>query len=773
MNVEQSISQAAKVIPIYWPLKSMIAVNPLWDLREMPFANAVEYVKQYVDIKGCLQYDEYIKFYHQGLITNEDLKVAVQEWYGELVVTDNDIAPLFAEEVLDYHREYNGSIRLYSSPEFAFRVQLLEFISGYFDDKQRAWYQTDNEYPLFISWRMHAKIEKKSSDAFLDDLPENIHQALEHLLLKLKIQPQDVVPFFSWVFTQLIGWSGLIKWVEQRPNNRLIKQKATLAELLLIWCCLLYREKSFNFQSLKNQVVEKKKLSAINLAGETSVPTVLRDIFIDDLCFIWQRAYEVHYQQQLLNKLKQQKTIAEENQRIISAQFIFCIDTRSEGIRRHLEKNGKYETFGFAGFFGSLFSLKDNDSQEYTLQSPALVEPNIELKVSRMTETVSKKLSDLYKKASFAFKENVFSPFAFFEMMGNVMALPLIGKTFAPVQYQQGKVRHKEDCIHKKIDNVFLAPDRIEVTVENLYLFLKTIGLIDNMAATVFVCGHQAQTENNPFQASFDCGACGGNSGAINAEVTCEILNNPQARELLVKRGVRFGLNTTFIPAYHNTTTDEFVIGEKYLLSIPFYDQLKMDIDNALKSLKVERMSDLPGINDDNDRHVNWAELIPEWGLANNMAMLIGPRQYSKQLNLNRRAFLHSYDFKNDTDGVLLSSILTAPVVVAHWINSQYYFSSTDREIYGSGNKAIHNIVAQVGVMEGNLSDLKIGLPIQSVFYRDQLVHQPLRLLIVIFAPHHLVTSVLNRLPHIKSLFDNQWLSLEIIEPEAMHGISG
>lgn len=46
---------------------------------------------------------------------------------------------------------------------------------------------------------------------------------------------------------------------------------------------------------------------------------------------------------------------------------------------------------------------------------------------------------------------------------------------------------------------------------------------------------------------------------------------------------------------------------------------------------------------------------------------------------------------------------MTAPMIVTNWINLQYYASVTDHRTYGSGNKMLHNVVADhVGVFEGN-----------------------------------------------------------------------
>lgn len=772
MNIQQSIAQATKIIPVYWPLRSMTAVNPLWDLKDMSFIKAIEHMKQFIDIRGTLDYDEYIKLFQQGLVTKKDLLHALEEHTRMRNLSDKHVDLLLLEQVVNYCSTSNSSSLLFNPIEFSFKNQLLEFISGYFDNSQRGWYQETSKYPLFSSWRNFASLENSAWKEWLHELPEDINQALDAVLLRLKIDQEDVEPFFAWSLSQLMGWNSFIKWLQMRPNNPLIEQNATLAEMLTIWCCLLVGEKYFDFNLLKKNKAERKKLSTI-------VPSVLQnpllanvDIFIDELCYIWQRAYEISQHEALLSKISNPKNDPAIRKTMPTAQFVFCIDTRSEGIRRHLEKSEKYETFGFAGFFESIFTLENKESEYCSLQAPALVEPNVKLSIVNETKSFRGKLLKLFKKVTSSSKENMLTPFAFFEIVGNILSFPLLAKTLFPKRYDTLINKHEATC-EKSIKNTFLKPEHIESATDNLFQFLKTIGLVNNMAPIVVICGHGAQTENNPFQASFDCGACGGNSGAINAEVTCEILNNSQARALLSKRGVLFGSDTVFVPAFHNTTTDELIISRSHLSKISFGNQLTSDIAQALAALKAERMKDLPAIGKANDRHVNWAELIPEWGLANNMAIVIGPRCYTQNLNLHRRVFLHSYDHSIDEDGTLLASILNAPVVVAHWINSQYYFSATDPDIYGSGNKAIHNIVGKIGVMEGNLSDLKIGLPTQSVFYKDKLVHQPLKLLVVIYAPKDFVHSVLNLNPSVKALFDNHWLTLSILEPEQSHAVSG
>ncbi len=111
-------------------------------------------------------------------------------------------------------------------------------------------------------------------------------------------------------------------------------------------------------------------------------------------------------------------------------------------------------------------------------------------------------------------------------------------------------------------------------------------------------------------------------------------------------------------------------------------------------------------------------------------------------------------------DFSVLELIMTAPVVVASWISLQYYGSTVTPEIFGSGNKLLHNVTGGIGVIEGNGGVLRAGLPWQSVHDGERYVHDPLRLSVCIEAPREAMTDILKRHDGVRALFDNRWLHL-------------
>jgi uncharacterized protein YbcC (UPF0753/DUF2309 family) len=198
-------------------------------------------------------------------------------------------------------------------------------------------------------------------------------------------------------------------------------------------------------------------------------------------------------------------------------------------------------------------------------------------------------------------------------------------------------------------------------------------------------------------------------------------------------------------------------------------EDLRAQLDAASAAVRRERSAALGVPSDDPARlrsdlvrrSRDWSEARPEWALARNAAFIAARRCRTRGLNLKGRAFLHEYDESFDHDGSVLRLVLSAPMVVASWINLQYFASTVDNDVLGAGDKALHNRVGRVGVVLGNGGDLRTGLPLQSVQSPDgRWFHEPLRLQVVVEASKSSIDAALAALPAVEQLVSNGWVRL-------------
>jgi uncharacterized protein YbcC (UPF0753/DUF2309 family) len=476
----------------------------------------------------------------------------------------------------------------------------------------------------------------------------------------------------------------------------------------------------------------------------------------------WLAASESNLDQRLLSLLDRPNPEREVSRP--DAQLVFCIDVRSEGLRRHLESAGHDETIGFAGFFGVPMRVRQAGWERAEARCPVLVSPGVDAIETPDSDAVADLAGQLRRSATVGginrahaeTKHVVGASFVAAETLGWLLGPLAAAKTFAA----RPRRRTPRATTTVRFDDALLVEQRV-FFAESV---LNTMGLTQGFAQLVALCGHTSATTNNAHATALECGACAGASGEGNARAVATLLNSPDVRVGLEERGIDIPDDTWFIAGLHDTVSDHVELLDTAHAPAALgqrIEELRQRLARDAEAQVADRATALPGpAAATHARGADWAQARPEWGLARNAAFIIGPRAMTHGLDLGGRAFLHSYESENDPTGKVLETIMTAPLVVGHWISSQYYFSTVDPEVFGAGDKLLHNPVGTVGVLSGDGGDLRVGLPLQSTHLAGRRHHQPLRLLAVIEAEPARIEQIIDANPILQTLTGGSWIRI-------------
>lgn len=681
------IETAASRIATQWPISGFVATNPLVGYTTGPFEWGLAIAAGNYGANGLPTEDQIRQMQVDGQIDHDLVGNALQ----------SSIAP--AQKVAARNLTENDQVAL---------KYLMAFYGN--DGDQLAF---PNRHLGFYRASLGlAGLESRSAKrGRLQELPKDAREAIEFMLRGYSTAEQfDIL---SWVMRRLPGWTGYIKHLSDT-------QPSALNEYVAFRLSLEWLGGFEHIDTPLPQTLDEHRLAGLEAAEET-------------------------YRRRLAQQVRFDASELES----VSAQLVFCIDVRSEPVRRHLERIGAYETFGFAGFYGLTMCLRDMETGDSTARCPAILSPSFEaVQTSPSAEPIRKSRGLLRKLTKQKFGAGLVSV----ELAGISEALGHLFKPTSPV------------CEHD-LDQDLSTELPLSQLVDVVEGMLRTIGLTKRFASTIVIVGHGCSTTNNAFGSTLECGACGGHNGEANARLFADFANDFEVREELGRRGISIPQTTRFIAGLHDTTHESIEV------LCAFFDEqlsdLVEDLNLATSIVREEKSERWGESRTGAQKAKDWAEVRPEWGLAGNASIVIGNRDATRTMDLGGRSFLHSYDYQSDPTGEILQGIFAGPLTVAHWINACYYFSTVDNAKFGAGSKTTANLLGNFGTFQGAIGDLRFGLPLESVYFdATRLAHYPLRLQCAIVAPIGHVERAMKAHASTWNLVANGWIGLMVMDPE-------
>lgn len=786
------IEQACARIAPTWPLERFIAVNPYWGHRDQGIAHAAAQLGASTGARLLMPRSYYREHWQAGRLRREHVTAAV-EAAGNRRSVDEVVAAILHDEpvadVVPLVTDLADAVRLQREPQPWSELcvhQISQHTAAWFDHTQAAWRLT-RRGGLYGSWR-HALaanrgLPMRRGYARMQEqvlaLPENAGDCLGFVIAQLGLNTEQRRVWLQALLGSVRGWAAWCayeRW-QARLANGDDDQIVQLLAIRAAWEWLLVEDLSLH-----------DGLAAWRDRLEHHGDEVARLEALQAVDWLLQHALELAFQSQLHAGLRAATPI--EPVQSAQVQAVFCIDVRSERFRRALETASAdgAATRGFAGFFGLPVAYAPLGTEAPRPQLPGLLAPafgTTQLVADGGDESSlrARRQDRLgWQQRWQRFRTAAASAFTFVESCGLLYGFKLLRNSLAstaPVARAEDAGLHAADVANLRPTfghgAEALSPSaRVELAAG----VLRAMGLTKGFARLVLLAGHGSSSSNNPHAAGLDCGACGGQTGEVNARLLAGLLGEQVVRKGLASQGIEIPDSTHFVAGLHDTTTDELQLLDVDLVPKSHLEDLRRLrewLRKAGERTRAERapllglgalQHDAPALATAlRRRAADWAQVRPEWGLADNAAFVVAPRSRTRHLDLGGRVFLHDYDHTRDEGFAILTLIMTAPMVVTNWINLQYYASTVDNLRFGSGNKVLHNVVGgNLGVFEGNGGDLRIGLSLQSLHDGEQWRHTPLRLSVYLAAPTEAIDAVLAAHEHVRHLVENGWLHLFAID---------
>ncbi len=794
-DLDKSIDHISHWLPTQGPIKDFIHHNTLHAVQDLPFHEGVALAAKMFGARSYLPMQDYQQRYNQGRIKGYAITWALDQTSLSPLQKNTLRQTLFVKDKASHYPQVslaNHGIRNAWLNRIELELNTLVHpilfrLLGNFLDQGISRWTLPKEGECF--WDCVVRLAQNSLLPLYPFYEPNVRfllqkkpeEVIEICLEKIVGNREHFEQYLLEVLLAHPGWAGMVRIVEQEPrallDHRSISLKEMLAVELVCELAFLYKKKGSNFKSIANISLPESTTLLSHGLPKPTIPLPLK---------VWHEAMEWSLYGELLSALNPQQKINAKNATITpQAQAFFCIDDRECSIRRHLEEiDPAIETFGAAGFFGIDFLYQGLEDAYPVAQCPVIIKPKHlikEMGIATPKNDKSKKENGLSK---IHFKSHsLFRGWLYTQTLGLGYAVRMAWDVFSPYSNLPKIKKLSEVKVHSQLhllrendiptEEGYLLGFSYSEMADRIGGLLTNIGLTKNFAPLVVIVAHGSSSVNNPHFAAYDCGACSGKPGAPNARAFAWMANQFEVRRILADRGIIIPEATYFVAALHNTSRDEITYFDEKSLepeTISTLSVFKNTMSVALENNARERCRWFelgPGTHSVTEAHEHVTaratsifEPRPELNHSNNLYAIIGRRQLTRQLFMDRRAFLHSYDPNTDPSGNILVRILSAVIPVCGGINLEYLFSRIDNSVYGAGTKLPHNVIGLLGVANGVEGDLRTGLPSQMIE-----VHEPARLLIVIEQNRAILDKAVANLGDLKEWLDNDWVRVVSCDP--------
>jgi uncharacterized protein YbcC (UPF0753/DUF2309 family) len=803
--VSEWLAFCAPRLPLQNPLWAFVHNNILLNFEELPFLDAVREAAALYRARPFETEDFYREELARGRIRRETLMRVLAARLPELAAEPGEqrIDRFLADARLGDRLPALQHLRLAARLDARFPVRhdrhvkdfLVPLIAAYLDQGMATWtspLHTSSLWEAFAeavqdtpSWGFDWAARLRRRLRAHSDAGRSVDAIVAEEVREFG-PPGKAAEYCLETLFALKGWSGIVWRLESDPGVAPLRAPPKLR--LRDWlAALLVVQHAVDEWLLDEQGITREELA--------NVPAPIEETRSLARLEVWQEAYERSFAGELLAHLEGAFRTRASRPPRARAQLgaLVCMDDREESFRRALEApECGVETWGSLGFFGVDMSFQRVGAALTTRQCPPVIEPSRTVRelpldgegaALALLEQAGRAGAEA-KLAAYFHSRTLIRGIAVSLGLGLVSFVPLVFKTLQPSRISRWRQKVLRAAFPRPRTRVAIDAEggySLDEQADIVAAVLRTCGLTREFPRVIATVAHGATSSNNPFRQAYGCGACSGNSGAPNARAFAAMANDVRVRERLAARGLVLPSDVLFVPCLHDTTLDTIEMLDRTQLPAEragdvelvqrtlelaaranaFERGARFDQGPVFRKVDRERANARERIVQHvQDRGHDLAQPRPEWG-HNRVAMcIVGRRELTREVFLDRRSFLVSYDPTQDTDGSTLAAAVLGSVPVAVNIAMDYYFSRVDANGFGAGSKLPLNVVSLLGVLTGSKSDLRIGLARQMIE-----LHEPMRVLVLLEATDAHIRALLKASARLKRLVDGAWMRLGRIDP--------